>query len=50
VSAGRAVQCGSFNGYACALGSNQNMGLDNVFYTNWLYSTKPGTWQIGQCP
>ncbi len=39
-------------GYALANGSNQNMGLDNIFYTNVLEQTSPGYYIInnGVCP
>lgn len=49
VTAGRAYDSG---GYALALGSNQNMGLDNVFYTNVLEETSPNYYVInnGVCP
>ncbi len=47
VQAGRAHDSG---GYALANGSNQNMGLDNVFYTNTLAQTAPGYYVIGNCP
>jgi poly(3-hydroxybutyrate) depolymerase len=49
VTAGRAHDSG---GYALANGSNQNMGLDNVFYTNTLEETAPGYYVInnGVCP
>ncbi|MDZ5446445.1 PHB depolymerase family esterase [Micromonospora sp. 4G57] len=44
VTAGRAYQSG---GYAYALGSNQNMGLYNTFYTSTLKQTGPNYWVIG---
>jgi feruloyl esterase len=44
VSAGRAYQSG---GYAYAVGSNQNMGLYNTFYTTTLKQTAPTYWVIG---
>ena len=49
VTAGRAHDGG---GYALANGSNQNMGLDNVFYTNTLEETAPNYYIInnGVCP
>ncbi len=47
VQAGRAHDSG---GYALANGSNQNMGLDNVFYTNTLAQTSAGYYVIGNCP
>ena len=37
-------------GYALANGSNQNMGLNNVFYTNTLAQTSAGYYVIGNCP
>ena len=46
VSAGRATQSG---GYAYAKGSNQNMGLWNVFVTTTLKQTGPATYVIGTC-
>jgi poly(hydroxyalkanoate) depolymerase family esterase len=45
--AGRAYQSG---GYALADGSNQNMGLWNVFVTTTLKETSPGYYVIGTCP
>jgi poly(3-hydroxybutyrate) depolymerase/chitodextrinase len=47
VQAGRAVNSG---GYALALGSNQNMGLNNTFYTTTLAQTSAGYYIIGNCP
>jgi poly(3-hydroxybutyrate) depolymerase len=46
VSAGRATQSG---GYAYAKGSNQNMGLWNVFVTTTLKNTAPNYYVIGTC-
>lgn len=42
VQAGRAYQSG---GYAYALGSNQNLGLYNTFYTATLKQSSPGYWE-----
>ena len=49
VAAGRAHQSG---GTAYANGSNQAMGLDNVFYTHTLEETSPGYYVIADagCP
>ena len=47
VQAGRAHDSG---GYALANGSNQNMGLNNTFYTNTLAQTSAGYYIIGNCP
>lgn len=47
VQAGRAHDSG---GYALANGSNQNMGLDNTFYTSTLAQTAAGYYIIGSCP
>ncbi|HEY4442312.1 MAG TPA: PHB depolymerase family esterase [Candidatus Elarobacter sp.] len=44
VQAGRAHDSG---GYALANGSNQNMGLDNVFYQTTLKQTGPNYYVIG---
>lgn len=44
VAAGRAYQSG---GYAYALGSNQQMGLYNTYYTTTLKQTGPSYWVIG---
>ena len=46
-TAGRATQSG---GYAYANGSNQNMGLWNVFVTTTLKQTGPNYYVIGTCP
>ncbi len=47
VQAGRAHNSG---GYALAKGSNQNMGLNNMFYTSTLAQTSSGYYIIGNCP
>jgi hypothetical protein len=47
VTAGRAVYS---LGYALAKGSNQNMGLYNVFVTTKLAQTSAGYYVIGNCP
>lgn len=47
VTAGRAHNSG---GYALANGSNQNMGLNNTFYTSTLAQTAAGYYIIGSCP
>jgi len=47
VQAGRAHDSG---GYALANGSNQNMGLDNTFYTATLAQTSAGYYVIENCP
>jgi poly(3-hydroxybutyrate) depolymerase len=46
-TAGRAHQSG---GYTYANGSNQNMGLWNVFFTTTLKQTGPNHYVIGTCP
>ena len=46
-TAGRAYQSG---GYAYANGSNQNMGLWNLFTTTTLKQTGPNYYVIGTCP
>jgi len=46
-TAGRAHQSG---GYTYANGSNQNMGLWNVFITTTLKQTGPNYYVIGTCP
>jgi fibronectin type 3 domain-containing protein len=46
-TAGRAHVSG---GYALANGSNQNMGLWNVFVTTTLKQTAPSYYVIGTCP
>lgn len=47
VQAGRAHDSG---GYALANGSNQNMGLDNLFFSTVLAQTAAGYYVIGACP
>lgn len=47
VQAGRAHDSG---GYALANGSNQNMGLDNLFVSKTLAQTAQGYYVIGNCP
>ncbi len=47
VQALRAVNSG---GYALAKGSNQNMGLNNTFYSTTLAQTSAGYYVIGSCP
>jgi poly(3-hydroxybutyrate) depolymerase len=46
-TAGRAHVSG---GYALANGSNQNMGLNNTFYTTTLAQTSAGYYVVGSCP
>jgi poly(3-hydroxybutyrate) depolymerase/chitodextrinase len=46
-TAGRAYQSG---GYAYAKGSNQNMGLWNIFVVTTLKQTAPNHYVIGTCP
>jgi hypothetical protein len=46
-TAGRAHQSG---GYTYANGSNQNMGLWNVFVMTTLKQTAPNYYVIGTCP
>lgn len=45
---GRAQQCNM--GYTCANGSNQNMGLYNLFITTTLRELSSGYFEIGACP
>jgi poly(3-hydroxybutyrate) depolymerase len=47
VTAGRAHNSG---GYALANGSNQNMGLNNTFYSKTLKKTGTNYYVIGTCP
>lgn len=47
VQAGRAHTSG---GYALANGSNQNMGLYNLFFSTTLAQTSAGYYIIGNCP
>src|SRR5436190_12273105 len=47
VRAGRAHDEG---GYALANGSNQNLGLDNIFYVRTLKRTAPNYYVVGTCP
>lgn len=47
VQAGRAHVSG---GYALANGSNQNMGLYNIFFTSTLAQTSAGYYVVGSCP
>ncbi|MDO9194436.1 MAG: poly(3-hydroxybutyrate) depolymerase PhaZ, partial [Undibacterium sp.] len=47
VQAGRAHNSA---GYALANGSNQNMGLNNLFYTSVLAQTSAGYYIKGNCP
>ncbi|SDC69894.1 poly(3-hydroxybutyrate) depolymerase [Cupriavidus sp. YR651] len=47
VQAGRAHDTG---GIAYANGSNQSMGLDNLFYTSTLAQTAAGYYIVGNCP
>ncbi|MBX3205712.1 MAG: PHB depolymerase family esterase [Labilithrix sp.] len=49
VAAGRAVRCGTGNSYACAVGSNQQLGLWNMM-PKTLKATAPGYYEVGACP
>ena len=46
----QAARAHSSGGYALANGSNQNMGLANVFYVTNLAQTASGYYVIGTCP
>ena len=46
----QAARAHSSGGYALANGSNQNMGLANVFYVTNLAQTSSGYYVIGTCP
>lgn len=48
--AGRAVRCGTYNGYACANGSGETLGLWNTFYKSWVKSNDGAWWSAGRCP
>lgn len=48
VQAGRATVC-SF-GYACAVGSGDNLGLYNTFVRSTLRNVAPGYFEAGTCP
>ena len=39
-----------YGGYPFALGSNQSMGLWNIFVNNTLKQTSPNYYVIGTCP
>jgi poly(3-hydroxybutyrate) depolymerase len=46
----QAARAHTSGGYALANGSNQNMGLYNLYYTNTLAQTAAGYYIIGNCP
>jgi poly(3-hydroxybutyrate) depolymerase len=46
----RARRAHDSGGFARANGSDQNMGLDNIFNTTTLAQTMPGYYVIGLCP
>jgi poly(3-hydroxybutyrate) depolymerase len=46
---GRAVRCGSFNSYACAVGSGDNLGFWNTFTTTTVAETSSGFYELGSC-
>lgn len=48
VQQGRAQQCNM--GYTCAKGSNDNMGLYNLFIVTTLRELSSGYFEIGSCP
>ncbi len=48
VNAGRAHVCNSW--YACADGSNDNMGLNNTYTITTLAETSSGYYELGNCP
>lgn len=49
VQAARAVRCGSFSSYTCAVGSNENLGLYNVFVQTTLYESPAGFFSKTPC-
>lgn len=48
--AGRAYKCGSMNMYACALGSDENLGYWNTFNMVTLAETAEDYFESGSCP
>ncbi|MFL0803123.1 MAG: thrombospondin type 3 repeat-containing protein [Agarilytica sp.] len=50
LSAGRAHRCGNFNIYACANGSNDNLGRVSFFVTTTVSETAPGYYEERSCP
>ncbi len=50
VSAGRAYTCGVFNWYACAVGSDDSLGANNVFTTTTVHEPESEIFAAGSCP
>lgn len=50
ISAGRAVACGTFNWYACAVGSQESLGYRFSFSTINVAETSEGYFEEGVCP
>ncbi len=50
LTAGRAKRCGNFNIYACAIGSNDNLGRVSFFVTTTVAETAPGYFEEKSCP
>ena len=48
ISAGRAEACGYF--YACAIGSGDNLGFNNVFTMSTVKEESEGYFEKGSCP
>ena len=49
VAAGRAYTCGTWNAYACAIGSDENLGLNNSFNITTM-KEEGGVFSEGTCP
>ncbi len=49
INAGRAHNCGFFNLYACANGSNTQIGLASSSTSVELVESSPGYFEVGQC-
>jgi len=48
VQAGRAVRCGAYSAYVCAVGSGDQLGLWNLM-PSWIKETKDGYYEAGRC-
>lgn len=49
VQDGRAAVCGSYNSYACALGSGDNLGLYSLGIITDVREVAPGWYELGKC-
>ena len=47
--AGRAKTCSPFNGHACTVGANNDIGLWSLAVSSWVRESRSGYFEAGRC-